>query len=436
MSNLSSESTCIILSTSYYPHFSVAAHRASRFAYYLSQFGWNVKVIANEIACNREYDPTLDSDDYSKHVLARLPTPKGNIFSKLITYIIAFARNPLVTFKYIAFTFLGKFPHYVEPSYISGAINAVTSLIAEDPTIVDKSIILATTPSPSTLAAAYEIHKKYSIPWIADFRDTYDIAQQASSVTSQRSFIRYEPSICSTASVLPTVCPALQNHLQSRHTQDICVIPNGFNRNQLNLSLNIPAPPNKKFTIAYTGNLPYPLVNPIPLFISLESLLQAHRIPVYLFEFFYAGPSSNQVSSLLKDYPLLASCSSVNDSIYYLHSLQTQQSANLLLVLTYPADKGVLTFKLCEYLGTGKPILAIPSDDDIVASVLEKSSTGKALSDTNDIMNFITHLFDAWMSNESLKLRINTDVVRSYDCYYHAKTLSHILINTLNSRES
>ena len=77
----------------------------------------------------------------------------------------------------------------------------------------------------------------------------------------------------------------------------------------------------------------------------------------------------------------------VNESIPYKEALRAQRQADVLLLLLWndPREKGVYTGKLFEYIGAGRPILAIGPSDNVAAELIVERKAGIVLQRPTDI---------------------------------------------------
>ena len=73
--------------------------------------------------------------------------------------------------------------------------------------------------------------------------------------------------------------------------------------------------------------------------------------------------------------------------------------SSIVLVLTNPNAKGMMTTKFFEALGCEKPVLCIPSDNGLLAQTIRKTNAGLASSDINEIKKFILDKYHEWQQH-------------------------------------
>jgi hypothetical protein len=117
----------------------------------------------------------------------------------------------------------------------------------------------------------------------------------------------------------------------------------------------------------YTGAVYSGKRDPSPLFEALE---QNEDIRKSIHVDFY-GNDLGYIDFLVKKYNLF-DCVHINGSVSREAALKYQQEASVLLLLTWdnPKEKGVLTGKLFEYIGSSKPILLIGALKDEASKLI------------------------------------------------------------------
>jgi hypothetical protein len=80
-------------------------------------------------------------------------------------------------------------------------------------------------------------------------------------------------------------------------------------------------------------------------------------------------------------------CVQTHSAVSHKESLEIQQTADVLLLLLYnhPLEKGVLTGKLFEYIGSGRPILCIGGANSEAAKLIKERGLGVASDEPKEI---------------------------------------------------
>lgn len=84
--------------------------------------------------------------------------------------------------------------------------------------------------------------------------------------------------------------------------------------------------------------------------------------------------------------------------------------SSIMLVLTNPTAKGMMTTKFFEALGCEKPVLCLPSDEGCLAKTIEETNAGLASSNTEEIKAFILEKYNEWKEKGYTRQTVrNTD---------------------------
>lgn len=419
----------LLLSQFYYPDAYIASHRAAKLAKYLPYYGWEPLVICLEarIDNSKNFDPDLLTPNVKKTILKAIPDRKryNQKFYQIKSDIIYAILNPMAIFWRFVSRAMPSYIHRSSSIYYAGAINFLNEYLKNN--MVD--IIFATTPSAATLAVADSISKKYNIPWIADFRDVFDIRMQVKNERERQHYLRNEPKIVRSSTAITTVSEALKNQLANRHAnKEIFVIPNGYDEEDYK---NIKPIKNNKFTIIYTGTIYYPDRDPRPLFAALENLLEKKSLEKDLVFVSFYGQSSAILHELLIQYPNIASIVSVSAPVKHAESIALQKGATILLHLAHGDEKGVLTGKLFEYLAAGRPILCIPGDKDEVDKLLEITNSGFACPTQEFVENHIMAWYQEWLATGTVEYKGNHNEISKYSRQSQAAELAGIFDKVL-----
>ena len=290
--------------------------------------------------------------------------------------------------------------------------------------------IISTGPPHSMHLIAKKLHKKFNIPWIADFRDPWtDIdfyKDLRLTKLADRKHHRLEKSVLMSADEIVTVGNNCAQGLKDICGRDVKVICNGYDFDSEMLKND-----NKltdKFTLSHIG------------------IIGANRNPALLWEAIGEMVHNEEFANAL-DIRLIGQVDkSVIDSIkangiekyvdiisYIPHSevlkKQTESHVLLLFVNNTPNAKGILTGKLFEYMASGRPILAIGPSDGDTAAVLQETETGVNIDfdDKEKMKTELNRLFLKYRNNES------TITCRKSVEKYSRKSLASDYVKLLNS---
>lgn len=179
-----------------------------------------------------------------------------------------------------------------------------------------------------------------------------------------------------------------------------------------------------KFRMVYTGSIYLGYRDPTLLFNCISELISNKTLEKEKIELIYAGKDKVTWKNMISTYNL-NDISQEFDDLPLNDALKLQESAHLNILLTWASkdQKGILTGKLFEYLGSGNLILTIinGSMDEEIASLFEEIGCGKVVA-SNDLTaldqlkDFINVLYKDWKFGKPLPPYISKLDKYSWDC--------------------
>lgn len=287
------------------------------------------------------------------------------------------------------------------------------------------AIISSSDPITSNLIAK-DLKMKFSIPWIADFRDLWT-QNHYYPYSKIRHFFeeRLELKILSHADALTTVSYPLSQKLKQLHKEkDAYTIPNGFDPCQKNEG----TPLRDKFTITYTGTLYRGRRDPVSLFVALNELISNRSIdPIDISVEFY-GDADAWILSDADRYGL-KNIVKTNGLISREESIDKQRHSHMLLLLTWnnPDERGVYTGKLFDYLAAMRPILSIGISRGVVEALLNETHAGVHASNIHEIEQELLRAYSEFKLTGTLSNRSIPSEIDKYTHIEMARKFSEIL---------
>lgn len=262
--------------------------------------------------------------------------------------------------------------------------------------------IISTGPPHSMHLIAKKLHKKFNIPWIADFRDPWTDIDFYKDLRltkwADRIHRRMEKSVLLSANEIVTVGNHCAQGLKKICGRDIKIITNGydFNIDELNNNTNL----TDKFTLSHIGIIGANR-NPILFWEAIKELVQddvfAKSLNIRLI-----GQIDQSVIKSINDNGI---GQFVEIIPYIPHSevleKQSESQVLLLFINNTPNAKSVLTGKLFEYMASGRPILSIGPSDGDTAAILQETQTGVNVDflDKDRIKIELKNLFSKYLNN-------------------------------------
>ena len=353
--------------------------RATKFARYLPEFGWQPHIITVKDILYYATDSSL-LDEISHLNIIRTGSLDPARLAKLLPYSggQAGARSKMggrmsalpVFFRHI----------FYPDSKIFWRPFAQQKIRSLRRRIQFHAVFSTAPPISSHLIAA-----KTGLPWVADFRDYWTIGDgiYAPTALHKKKYRQIMQRITKRAVKITAVSRPIADSIRETAAETdrhkIVVLPNGFDPNDFQA---VTPGQFKKFTIVYSGNLNSKR-SPVNLFRALESIfaerpgLQNKIQCIFIGRHFELNlpPLSHNLQTIVK----------YHDYVPHAESLSYTLGADLLLLLlASDSAPGVLTGKIFEYLGTGKPVLAI-IPRHVAAYRLLKDKPNCFIADPDDV---------------------------------------------------
>ena len=314
--------------------------------------------------------------------------------------------------------------------WIKPSVRFLSKYLKEHP--VDAMI--STGPPHSMHLIAKALHKKFNVPWVADFRDPWTEIDYYNKLKltrwADRKHHRLEHEVLSTADKVVTVSPNWAWRLNRLGAKGALTIYNGYDGDD---SAQQTSTLPKEFTLTYLGVLSA-IQNPENLWKVLGELVKEDASFSKDFRINMIGQIDSSVKQSIIDNGLSGH---VVFTPYIPHEKvgQAQKNATLLLLLLMPDTeiraKGLLTGKMFEYMASGRPILCIGPEDGDAADILTKTNAGVTVGFDNKekIKEVVKDFYKRYLDNG---LSENTGAsVEQYSRRNLAREYSNIL-NQLN----
>lgn len=255
--------------------------------------------------------------------------------------------------------------------------------------------IIATSPPEVCFFVARTLSRRTGVPWVADFRDLWfrDMRLYQSRLASWLSG-PVNSWLVKCAAALVTVSRGLRDRLSEHMGRDVLISYNGFFEADRYALPHSQPRIDGKLHIVYTGRIYPGKRDPEPLFRAIRSLRTKGFDPKSRIVVDFYGFDDPGLRGLVRTYELETSVS-LHGFVPYSQSMAAQHTADVLLFLdwTEVQAEGVLTGKLFEYLGTGRPILALGvRKDSEAARLIAETGCGVTLTGEDEIIAYLQNL--------------------------------------------
>jgi glycosyltransferase involved in cell wall biosynthesis len=246
-------------------------------------------------------------------------------------------------------------------------------------------VVLTSGPPHLVHTLGLLVKRRFGIPWVADFRDPWIACtpRQSGSTWRDRAEARLERAVMHRADRIianaPNACDALRQEFPEAAGR-MAVITNGFDPERF------PPPAatgGDSFTIIYSGSI-YAGRDP-RLFLDAVRTWVAGRpagvrpVRVAFFGCIEADYLAAEVRARG-----LEGVVTIHGQIPYAESLAAMARSDVLLLLDSPGRRIGVPAKLYEYLGAGRPVLALSEADGDTAWVLRESGLPHRIAPPDD----------------------------------------------------
>lgn len=375
-----------ILIVTYYwpPAGGTGTQRCMKFARHLPAFGWEPVIFTSAGSRQQANDASLPGElpegievhavkAWEPYSLYRLFT--GRSQKEAATPHLSFDKQP---------GFRDRFSRWVRDNYfipdarrfwIKPSVRFLSQYLAENK--ID--VMLTSGPPHSTHLIGLALKKRFpQLKWVADFRDPWmhihayhDAKLHTAAREKQAAF---ENAVLTQADAVITVSKPIRESLAARSggpAEKFHVITNSYEP--------VAVPVKKratKFVITHAGTL-YKNRSPLAFWKMLSGLVKENPAFGERLELNLVGKVEAVVLAQIESAGLNPYLRHT-DFVSHRETLEEMAASDLLLVLVndVPESAGILTGKFFEYLGAGKPVLAIGPEKGDLAEIIRETNCG------------------------------------------------------------
>lgn len=241
--------------------------------------------------------------------------------------------------------------------------------------------VFISSPPHSSQLIGLKLKKRFpGLKWIADMRDPwtdiYYYKDLLHTPSAARKDAALERKVLEEADTILVVSEAIKRQFckksEKLKSEKIHVVPNGYDEADFPEGV---VPASGYFTIAYVGTMA-DSYRPEVFFEAFSRLVK--KYPDKKIRFQCVGNVSRAVKQQVEAYGIAANCEWIGH-VAHAEAIRYMQSANLLLLIIpdTAGAEGILTGKLFEYIGAGRPILGIGPKDGDAAKILRECGAGE-----------------------------------------------------------
>jgi len=352
---------------------SAGVQRTLRFTEYLPTFKWQPLVVTatDDIYLNRDENQKLPSGIENNLIRAKCYDASKK------------------------FSIKGKYFHWMAlpdrywPWYFD-AVKQASKLIEEH----KPDVIWSTYPVLSAHLIARKLHKKYDIPWVADYRDPlqchYDESAKEYSTLKkwlEKSVIKHASKVVLTTD---SSVDLYREIYQGQPETKFSCIENGFYSEQPKLDVLENTDEKKQFNLLYSGVL-YPNGrDPKPLFMALASLKKQGKIDADNFVLNFRG-TENNFENEIERYAIKDLINFL-PSVSFAEALLEMSNASTNILIQDEVFNRQIPGKIFDYISARRPVLALTPNNSATKIVIDKFSFGFSAYTVAEIEEMIIKL--------------------------------------------
>ena len=399
----------LIISYYWPPSGGAGVQRWLKFVKYLRKFGWEPVLF---IPSNPEY-PEIDHS-LEKDVPANLEIIRQSIWEPYDYYkkLIGRKKEERINAAFLSEKKKNRFIENISvwirgnlfiPDarrfWISPSVKTLSAYLSGHP--VDA--VISTGPPHSTHLIAQSLSNRFSIPWMADFRDPWtniDFYKDLKLTTwADRKHRILEKSVLEQARRVVVISRTMAEDFRKIQAREYDVVTNGYDPDDTDSE---PIIPDRKFSLAHIGTL-VSTRNPLPFWETLKSLTVERKDFATDLEISLVGKTDHTVTESIRNYGLEPF---IKRTDYLPHDqvvMQQRRAQVLLLIINNtPNANMILTGKFFEYLAAKRPILCLGPLEGDASAILQETKSGllSEFNDTEGMKKNILHFYEKFKKGE------------------------------------
>jgi glycosyltransferase involved in cell wall biosynthesis len=289
------------------------------------------------------------------------------------------------------------------------------------------SLIYSTSPNMTNHLVALSLRRSSGLPWVAEFRDLW----AGSSVRPARSKMRaaaerrLERRVCERADHLVFVSEDNRQRFVVDYGlpwERTSVIPNGFD--PADFSMLPAAAVFPRFSIAHAGFLYDGQRDPSCLFAALRGLADAGSLTLQEVQIDFYGRFDPTVHGRLAECGL-ESRVRWHGYLAYEDLLPRLRRAYCLLLVLHRSND-MLPAKLFDYMGCGRPVIAVCPPDSAAGAIVCSTGIGAVVDhdDVEGMKRVLLAHWQRWKQGDPQSTQVDASALRMYTRPYQAGQLA------------
>ncbi len=377
----------------YFPPLGLSGvQRTLKFVKYLPMFGWQPTVLTvDDVGYFAKDETLLQEIDQNKISIVRTPSKDINHFLRKRNIVKTPSQWKQKLFRKISDTIFIPDNKIGWKKY---ALKAASELLEKE----KFDSIFATAPPQTDFLVGMELKKKYHIPLILDYRDSWLDYPFKFFPTPIHKYLHYrlERKVLRTADSIIVTTRRVKETILNRHKflthKDINILTQGFDPADVSLSNKEKLPTTKKMRFTYSGTF-YENVTPEYFFRALAIVFKNRPALREKIEACFIGAINEEYQKMAKKY-------GVDGAVNFVGYLPHHECINYLYasdVLWMVMNDDIRSpGKIYEYIAVGKKILGCVSKGVIRSTIEEANGICTEPRDIWQIADTIIKLYEEY----------------------------------------
>jgi len=441
-----------VLIVSYYfpPQSYIGSLRLGKLAKYLPEYGWEPVVLTVdperknsgnflpvEMSCGRvirtrDFDMT---NELKKMVHIDYSTSVFNLEEKMSQAKISKSQQAKIKALECVMWFVSQFVSFPDPQigWYFIVKKYFTNILKECEADI---LFTSSSPSSSHLIGRY-LKGELNVPWVADFRDLWTqnhISRRIYPLWKVEQ--KVEKNVLKMCDAVTTVSKPLAEQLLSFHGKPVSVVTNGFDEDDYDRMPLTKISETRAFKIVYTGKIYPHKQDPSVLFRAVKDLLNEGFIRMCELEIDFFGRDASWAKRISYNMGM-EEIVNFRGLVPYNESIQRQTESDLLLLLEWTDNqaRGVYTGKIFEYLGAGKPILAVGPKGGVVDELLKETGAGVLVSNHEETKAMLKQWITLFRERGFIPYYGRDEIISKYSRRSQAKILAELFDNLTQEKQ-
>lgn len=253
-------------------------------------------------------------------------------------------------------------------------------------------VVVASVGPFSALILGTKLAKHFQAKLAIDYRDLLTLSTYYQHGAIRRKIDgTVERRSAATASILATVSQPLADELRGEYNRKSIVVTNGYDPSDFVKLTYTPDP--KVLHIVYCGWVIPHRRDPRPFLQGLAQVVKDQSAVKVVADFY--GPPSSEVMNMVSELGLEQHVV-IHGKVNHVESLRIQANSDALLLLLWnnPGEAGVLSGKIFEYIGAGRPVLMTGFEGGAAATLIQEARLGLVSNDPTIIASHLRRLVE------------------------------------------